>query len=134
MKNPSLTLHSHRVSACSLSLSPTPPSVHRELSGSYLRSRCVFTSTQSLTLISKTGNSAQPYLTQWGFCVGYEESPTRLWEEKKERDAAGPLDPLGLFLVAPTLSLLPASSGNDIILSLHIMPNLLQTLLPRDSL
>lgn len=78
--------------------------------------------TQSLTLISKTGNSAQPYLTQWGFYWQDMRNLTRLWEEKKERDAAGPLDPLGLFSCGPHTLSTPSFFWNDIILSSTLCP------------
>ena len=78
--------------------------------------------TQSLTLISKTGNSAQPYLTQWGFYWQDVRNLTRLWEEKKERDAAGPLDPLGLFSCGPHTLSTPSFFWNDIILSSALCP------------
>jgi len=41
--------------------------------------------TQSLTLISKTGNSAQPYLTQWGRGEREKESMLKLDENAGSR-------------------------------------------------
>ena len=78
--------------------------------------------TQSLTLISKTGNSAQPYLTQWGFYWQDVRNLAWLWEEKKERDAAGPLDPLGLYSCGPHTLSTPSFFWDDIILSSTLCP------------
>lgn len=119
MKNPSLTLHSQSFSMLSFSLSPRPLLFIVSSLGVICAHGVSSHPTQSLTLISKTGNSAQPYLTQWGFYWQDVRNLAGLWEEKKERDAAGPLDPLGLYSCGPHTLSTPSFFWNDIIFPPH---------------
>ena len=88
-----------------------PPSVLRELSGSYLRSRCVFTSHSILNSHLQDRKLSPALLNTMGVLLaGYEESHTTVGRKEGKGCSWATRFP-GTFFLWPPHSLLPASSG-----------------------